>query len=69
MNMMAANIDTTIPVAHAYHMKEKADEIGAPVSIFIVKNAGHNWRKAGGNIDPTLEVITQKTIDFFLKYK
>jgi len=67
--MMAADNDTTIPVAHAYHIKKKADEIDANVDMFIVKNAGHNWRKAGGKIDPTLDVITQKTVDFFLKYK
>lgn len=67
--MMAADKDTTIPVIHAYHMKKRADEIRANVELFIVKNAGHNWRKAGGDIDPTLEVITQKTVDFFLKYK
>ncbi|MDO7172448.1 alpha/beta hydrolase fold domain-containing protein [Mariniflexile sp. AS56] len=66
--MMAADNDTTIPVGHAYHIKKKADEIGANVEIFIVKNAGHNWRKAGGPIDPTLEVITKKTVDFILKY-
>lgn len=67
--MMAADNDTTIPVGHAYHIKKKADEIGATVDLFIVKNAGHNWRKAGGKIEPTLEVITNKTVDFFLKYK
>ncbi|WP_018474057.1 alpha/beta hydrolase [Echinicola pacifica] len=67
--MMAADKDTTIPVAHAYHMKEKADEIGANVELFVVKNAGHNWRKAGGEIDPPLEVIVEKTIDFILQYK
>ncbi|WP_158973917.1 alpha/beta hydrolase fold domain-containing protein [Cellulophaga sp. L1A9] len=67
--MMAADNDTTIPVGHAYHMKEKADSIQANVDMFIVKNAGHNWRKAGGEIDPTLEEITEKTVDFFMKYK
>ncbi|MDC1465725.1 alpha/beta hydrolase [Polaribacter sp.] len=67
--MMAADNDTTIPVGHAYHIKKKADEINANIDMFIVKNAGHNWRKAGGKIDPTLEVITKKTVDFFLKYK
>lgn len=66
--MMAAENDTTIPVAHAYHMKKRADEIGAPVSILTVKNAGHNWRKAGGNIDPTLETIVQKTLNFLSTY-
>ncbi|WP_206208114.1 alpha/beta hydrolase fold domain-containing protein [Wenyingzhuangia fucanilytica] len=67
--IMAADNDTTIPVAHAYHIKEKADDIGATVSMFIVKNAGHNWRKAGGDIDPTLGTIVQKTVDFFEAYK
>ncbi|MGJ8744031.1 hypothetical protein [Polaribacter sp.] len=43
--------------------------IEANVDVFTIKNAEHNWRKAGGNIEPTLEVITQKTVDFFLKYK
>lgn len=67
--MMAANKDTTIPVEHAYHMKKHADSIGANVDMFIVKNAGHNWRKAGGEIDPSLDVITKTTVDFILKYK
>ncbi|MGJ8550752.1 alpha/beta hydrolase fold domain-containing protein [Winogradskyella wichelsiae] len=67
--MMAADNDTTIPVAHAYHMKKHADSIGANVDMFIVKNAGHNWRKARGDIDPTLGVITKTTLDFLLKYK
>lgn len=67
--MMAADNDTTIPVAHAYHMMKKADSIGANVEMFIVKNAGHNWRDAGGEIEPGLNVITQKTVDFILKYK
>lgn len=67
--MMAADKDTTIPVGHAYHMKKKADSIGAKVDMLVVKNAGHNWRKAGGEIDPTLEDITKKTVDFFLRYK
>jgi len=67
--MMAAEDDTTIPVAHAYRMKKKADEIGAPVELFIAKNAGHNWRNVGGEIEPSRDVIVQKTVDFFLKNK
>jgi dipeptidyl aminopeptidase/acylaminoacyl peptidase len=67
--MMAAEDDTTIPVVHAYHMKNKADSIGARVELFIAKNAGHNWRNVGGEIDPSIDVIIQKTVDFFMKYK
>jgi acetyl esterase/lipase len=67
--MMAAEDDTTIPVAHAYHMKKAADSIGAPVELFIAKNGGHNWRNVGGEINPSTDVIMQKTIDFLMKYK
>jgi acetyl esterase/lipase len=67
--MMAAEDDTTIPVGHAYHMKNKADSIGAKVELFTVKNAGHNWRKVGAEIDPSIDVIIQKTVDFFMNYK
>ena len=67
--MMAAENDTTIPVAHAYHMKKYADSIKANVELFTVKNAGHNWRRAGGAINPSSQVFVQKTVDFFNKYK
>jgi dipeptidyl aminopeptidase/acylaminoacyl peptidase len=67
--MMAADNDTTIPAAHAYHMKKAADKLGANIELFIVKNAGHNWREAGGQIEPSADVIVQKTIDYFIKYK
>ena len=52
--MIQGDGDTTIPVHHAYYMQEKAKAISAPVDILIVKNAGHNWRKADGQtpIDP-----------------
>ncbi|WP_066217782.1 alpha/beta hydrolase fold domain-containing protein [Formosa haliotis] len=67
--MMAADNDTTIPVGHATHMKAQADRIGANVEVFIVKQAGHNWRKAGGDIVPPLDDITKLTVAFFQKYK
>lgn len=66
--IMAAENDTTIPVAHAYHMQQKADSINADIELFIVKNAGHNWRKAGGDINPSIEVIRKQTVDFILNH-
>ena len=65
--MIQGNNDTTIPVKHAYHMKEQADRLGAPVEILIVKNSGHNWRKAGGEIQPDKATITARTVEFFVK--
>lgn len=66
--MIQADKDTTIPVHHAHYMKERAEAIGAPVSIMIVKNAGHNWRKADGvtPIEPDHTEIIKRTVDFLV---
>lgn len=62
--MIQGDQDTTIPVKHAYHMKEKAEALKAPVEIMIIKNAGHNWRQVGAPIAPTRDEIVQRTVDF-----
>ena len=64
--MIQGDSDTTIPVKHAYFMEEKAKKNGAPVITIIIKNAGHNWRKVGNDIDPSREWIIQKTVDYFV---
>ncbi|MEH1006453.1 alpha/beta hydrolase [Winogradskyella sp. ECml5-4] len=66
--MIQGDKDTTIPVKHAYYMKEKATQIGAPVTTVIVKNAGHNWRKVGADINPTREDIINTTVDYFISH-
>ncbi|MGB7324786.1 MAG: alpha/beta hydrolase [Rubripirellula sp.] len=63
--MIQGDKDTTIPVKHAHHMQQKANEVGAPVETMIIKNAGHNWRKVGAEIDPSREDIVQRTVAFF----
>jgi acetyl esterase/lipase len=62
--MIQGDKDTTIPVKHAYYMKEKAEAIQAPVEILIIKNAGHNWRQVDAPIEPSAEVIVQRTVSF-----
>lgn len=62
--MLQGDQDKTIPVAHARHMKERAEAVQAPVEIIIVKNASHGWKQAGGPLDPSLEEIIRKTADF-----
>lgn len=59
--------DITIPFAHAPHLKNKADEIGADVTMVVVKNAGHNWRKAGGPPIPDKKEIQKITANFALE--
>ena len=62
--MIQGDKDTTIPVHHAHYMKQQADAVGAPVEILIVKNAGHNWRTVDAKIEPSVDVIVQRTVDF-----
>ncbi|MDO7172419.1 alpha/beta hydrolase [Mariniflexile sp. AS56] len=67
--MIQGDRDTTIPVKHAYYMEEKAKKIKAPVTIIIVENAGHNWRKVGEDINPTRTEIEKITVDYFVSHK
>lgn len=64
--MIQGDKDTTIPVHHADYMKEKAKACAAPVEIFIVKNAGHNWREVDAPIEPSTDEIIQRTVDFLV---
>jgi acetyl esterase/lipase len=68
--MIQGDGDTTIPVHHAHHMQKKAKAIDALVEILIIKNAGHNWRKADGKtpIEPSMNVIVERSIDFISKH-
>ena len=67
MLVMQGNRDSTIPLAHATRLNEKAGAIGADVEMVIVKNAGHNWRKAGGDPDPDKEEIQTMTAEYALQ--
>lgn len=66
--MIQGDKDTTIPVKHAHHMKQKADVIKAPVEVMIIRNAGHNWRKVDADIDPSRDAIVERTVQFFLDH-
>jgi len=67
--LLQGDSDATIPVKHAYCMEEKNKDIKAPVTIIIVKNSGHNWRKVGADIKPTRKDIVKATIDFLVSHK
>jgi acetyl esterase/lipase len=62
--MIQGDKDTTIPVHHASYMQERADAVKAPVESLIVRNAGHNWREAGGPLSPSRDEIVSKTAAF-----
>ncbi|SMP55641.1 Acetyl esterase/lipase [Neorhodopirellula lusitana] len=67
MLVLQGDTDATIPLPHAIHLKEKADRIGADVEMLVVKNAGHNWRKAGGDPVPGVEEIQRMTADYAMQ--
>ncbi|MDA7920644.1 alpha/beta hydrolase [Verrucomicrobiales bacterium] len=64
--MIQGDRDTTIPVKHAYYMEERAKELDAPVTILIIKNAGHNWRKVDADISPTRNELVAASAQFFV---
>ncbi|PHS03527.1 MAG: lipase [Blastopirellula sp.] len=64
--MIQGDKDTTIPVKHAYYMKQKADVAKSPVEIMIIQNSGHNWRKVDAEIEPSREEIVERTVKFFV---
>ena len=66
--MIQGDKDTTIPVKHAHYMKQKATAVAAPVEFMIIRNAGHNWRKVGAEIEPSRDVIIERTVRFFVDH-
>lgn len=66
--MIQGDKDKTIPVQHVYYMKERAKNVNALVETLIVKNAGHSWKKTGGELDPGIDEIIRVTVDFICKH-
>ncbi|MGV3659071.1 MAG: alpha/beta fold hydrolase [Prosthecobacter sp.] len=64
--MIQGDQDTAIPAKHAFHMQEKAAAVRAPVEFLIIKNAGHNWREVGGPIEPRIDEIVARTVQFIV---
>lgn len=53
--------DTSVLLRQAKILEKRAAEVGAPFRLRVVRNAGHNWREAGGTIDPGKEEIQRLT--------
>lgn len=67
--MIQGDMDATIPVQHAHHMKARADAVNAPVEILIVRNSAHNWNAVGGKLTPSLDEIAAKTASFLKAHR
>ncbi|VGO19213.1 alpha/beta hydrolase [Pontiella sulfatireligans] len=57
--------DFVIPPQHAAHLKEKAADCGADVTVQMVRGAAHGWWNAG--IEPSQDEVVQMTVDFAME--
>ncbi len=61
--------DKDVPFEQSVRMAGIYRQVGAPVEFIAVKNAGHDFEQVGDTpTSPTLEVVHQKTVDFFKRY-
>lgn len=60
--------DTLVPVSQSQIFYEKLQAANVPVTLVIVKNAGHGFAPVGGPISPTRQELTQMMGDFFDQY-
>lgn len=66
--LLQGDKDTVIPMAHATHLKQKADRVGANVEVVIVKNANHGWKAEGGEPQPSVAEIQRMTVDYAIRH-
>ncbi|MFL5732724.1 MAG: alpha/beta hydrolase fold domain-containing protein [Chloroflexia bacterium] len=57
--------DQIVPASQSRELYDKLKEAGAPATLVMVKNAGHGFLPAGGQIDPSLLDIGKTIADFF----
>ncbi|MCX7014324.1 MAG: alpha/beta hydrolase [Candidatus Sumerlaeota bacterium] len=58
--------DKVLSYKFSTFMRDRAKEIGAPVECILVQGADHGFR--GEAIQPSLEEICQRSVEFFLKH-
>ena len=61
--------DDGVPFDQSVRMAETYRRVRLPVEFIAVKNAGHDFKHTGNApISPSVEVIHQRTVDFFKRY-
>ncbi len=58
------DIDSVIPPQHATHLQQAAKKTGAPVTVQIVKGAGHGWWAQ--DIVPDRNSVIEQTVEFIV---
>ena len=61
--------DDGVPFDQSVRMAEAYRRLGLSVEFIAVKNAGHDFQQIGNApISPSVEIIHQRTVDFFKRY-
>jgi len=60
--------DPVVPLNQSTQLYERLRTAGVPVTLVVVKNAGHGFTPVGGQISPTRSDLTQLILDFFEKH-
>ncbi|MDF7823578.1 alpha/beta hydrolase fold domain-containing protein [Pontiellaceae bacterium B12227] len=68
MLIMHGDRDTAVTVKHAHYIQQRAEKLGAATEVVIVKKAGHNWGQRGVVIEPSMDEIIDKTVQFFVEH-
>lgn len=61
--------DDLVPVNQSVRMAEAYRRAGLPFELIVVQHAGHDFEQVGAApVSPSVEVIHQRTIEFFRRY-
>jgi acetyl esterase/lipase len=67
--LVQGEADELVPVDQSIRMAEAYRRADLPVELIVVQHAGHDFDQVGAvPISPPVEVIRQKTIEFFQRY-
>ena len=60
--------DQLVPLEQSQILYDKLKAAGVPVELVVVKNAGHGFRPADGDIQPSMPELVKMVVDFFEEY-
>jgi dipeptidyl aminopeptidase/acylaminoacyl peptidase len=60
--------DAVVPSSQSQELASRLQAAGVSVTLIMVQNGGHGFAPTGGAISPTLQEITQTTVDFLSQH-
>lgn len=60
--------DAVVPLAQSQELASRLQAAGVSATLVMVQNGGHGFTPTGGAISPTLQEITQSTVDFLTQH-